>query len=153
MNVVGYFDGACEPCNPGGHASYGALIKIDDETVWRQTGYVGHGVQMSSNVAEYSGAIACMRQLLALEVVKEQRCSLVLRGDSMLVIRQLEGRWRVKNGLYIPYYRVAVKLRAQLADMRLEWVSRTMNVEADALSKSQLRERGIEFTLQREGSA
>jgi ribonuclease HI len=28
-----YFDGACEPINPGGTAAYGFLIKKDNKTI------------------------------------------------------------------------------------------------------------------------
>ena len=31
---VAYFAGACEPRNPGGIATYGAIIYKDDEVVW-----------------------------------------------------------------------------------------------------------------------
>lgn len=151
IRVVANFDGACEPVNPGGHASLGALVRINDSLVWSVAQYIGFGAQMSSNVAEYSGAIACMRYLLTLVLVSDQGCSVTLRGDSMLVIKQLDGEWRVKGGLYVPYYREAVKLRAQLASMKLEWVPRALNSEADALSKKALRERGVEFRLQKEG--
>lgn len=146
--VEGWFDGAVEPVNPGGHGSYGALVKVNGKRVWEAAEYIGYGVLVSSNVAEYHGAIACMRQILSLELAD---AAITLRGDSMLVIKQLNGLWRVKGGLYVPYYREAVKLRAELAHMQLEWVPRNLNAEADELSKRALRERGVEFRLQKEG--
>ena len=29
-----WFDGACEPKNPGGYASYGVIVKVDGRKVW-----------------------------------------------------------------------------------------------------------------------
>jgi ribonuclease HI len=153
VRIEGWFDGCTEPINPGGHASWGALIKIDGETVWQASAYVGHGPTMSNNVAEYSGAIACMRQILGLDPygkLKSSNLVITLRGDSMLVIKQLSGEWRVKRGLYVPYYQQAVRLRAQLPQMRLEWIPRNLNAEADLLSKRELSDRRIEFRLQKE---
>lgn len=148
--IEGWFDGCTEPVNPGGHASYGALIKVEGETVWQVSAYVGFGPTMSNNVAEYSGAIACMKQLLGLEAVKAGSAGVIMRGDSMLVIKQLSGEWRVKRGLYVPYYQQAVRLRAQLPQMRLEWIPRERNGEADRLSKYELVKRDVEFRLQKE---
>lgn len=93
--IEGWFDGVCEPRNPGGHAAWGALVKQDGQTIWSQGGYCGAGPQMSNNVAEYSGMIA------VLERVKWLPGSLTIRGDSMLVIGQLTGEWRVRGGLYM----------------------------------------------------
>ena len=146
--IEGWFDGACEPFNPGGHTSYGALVKVDSVTTWREARYLGDGPRMSSNVGEYSGAIACMRQLLRVVESFAAPSVVIMRGDSMLVIKQLDGHWRVKGGLYLPYYREAVGLRARLHNMRLEWVPRNLNEEADELSKQALRDKNksIGFT-------
>ena len=40
MNVECWFDGSCEPVNPLGHASYGALIKQDGKILHEESGYV-----------------------------------------------------------------------------------------------------------------
>ncbi|MGD0012733.1 MAG: hypothetical protein ABSE93_29850 [Terriglobia bacterium] len=50
---LAWFDGACEPVNPGGTASFGVVIKDKDGTVLRKEhGLVGKGSKMSNNVAE-----------------------------------------------------------------------------------------------------
>lgn len=148
--IEGWFDGAVEPVNPGGHGAYGALVKVDGVIVWSESRYIGHGPTISNNVAEYSGATACMQQILALPVFQCFECAVVLRGDSMLVIKQLSGEWKVKRGLYVPYYRQAILLRAKIPSMRLEWIPRNLNHEADVLSKKQLIDRNVEFRLQKE---
>jgi hypothetical protein len=46
--IEGWCDGACEPMNPGGHASWGAVLKIDGVKVWSAGGYCGVGPEMSN---------------------------------------------------------------------------------------------------------
>jgi ribonuclease HI len=53
----------------------------------------------------------------------------------MLVVKQLNGAWRAKQGAYLPYYLQAIKLRRELPDVRLIWTNRENNTEADRLSK------------------
>jgi len=59
-----YFDGACEP-NPGGTATYGAVILHDRDRVWACSEVFcpepGRERQTSNNVAEYSGFLAVLR--------------------------------------------------------------------------------------------
>ena len=38
-----WIDGACEPINPGGTASYGVVIKNDEVTVFADSAIVGSG--------------------------------------------------------------------------------------------------------------
>ena len=58
-SYVSYSDGACEPTNPGGTASYGAVIFHNGEPVWKCSEiYVperGHERDTSNNIAEYAG--------------------------------------------------------------------------------------------------
>jgi ribonuclease HI len=46
---------------------------------------------------------------------------------------------KAKRGPYLPLYREAQELRARLPDVRLVWISRGQNTEADALSREPLR--------------
>jgi ribonuclease HI len=51
---IAYFDGACEPVNPGGTASFGAVIFEDDRQIWECSDLYQppEGHQTSNNVAE-----------------------------------------------------------------------------------------------------
>src|SRR5574341_828680 len=62
-SIEAYFDGVCEPRNPGGHAAYGALIKVHGQVFWQEGKYIGVGPHMTNNIAEYSGAIAVLEAL------------------------------------------------------------------------------------------
>lgn len=144
-----WYDGACEPLNPGGHAACGVLIKRNGQTLWQESRYIGYGPAMSNNVAEYGGMITALEYL-----IKEGLTHLpvILRGDSMLSVRQMTGEWRVKGGLYLPYYRRARELAGQFSNVTFLWIPREENAEADALSKTVLKEQGIRFCLQKESS-
>ena len=59
--------------------------------------YLGRGKAMSSNVAEYAALI------LALKYLKKHGYfdkSILVRGDSKLVIKQMSGKWKIKKGLW-----------------------------------------------------
>jgi ribonuclease HI len=58
-----WFDGACEPVNPGGTASCGVVVKGEDGTVLlRDHGVVGKGKVMSNNLAESAAVRQILRQ-------------------------------------------------------------------------------------------
>ena len=137
------FDGCCEPRNPGGHAAWGAAVRIDGEFVYRGGGYCGVGPKMSNNVAEYSAFIAAAEECLRYPGV----C--IIRGDSKLVVMQLQGKWKVNGGLYKPFYDRAVVLWSKLRDRaRLEWIPREQNDICDVLSKQVLKDMGVVFRIQ-----
>jgi len=130
-----WFDGACGPVNPGGTATYGVMIKDQQGTilVWEH-GLVGEGSAMSNNVAEYAGV---------LQILKYPSCRppgrVTIYGDSNLVINQLNGKWRIRKGLYLSTAKEAKALLAHLHncgwEINLCWIPRAQNKECDALSK------------------
>src|ERR1019366_2134758 len=130
-----WFDGACGPVNPGGTATYGVMIKDHDGTilVWEH-GLVGKGSGMSNNVAEYAGVLCVLKYLRSLPPARA-----IIRGDSNLVINQLNGKWRIRKGLYLSTAKEAKALLAHLHncgwEINLCWIPRAQNEECDALSK------------------
>jgi hypothetical protein len=65
---------ACEPVNPGGHATWGVTVKRGDRIIAEESGYVGDGPKMSNNVAEYAGL------LRVLEIVSGTTGRVIIRG-------------------------------------------------------------------------
>ncbi|MBW9141940.1 MAG: ribonuclease HI family protein [Candidatus Aramenus sp.] len=129
--VVGYFDGLCEPRNPGGIATYGYVIYLDDGRAIRRYGLAEKPFSPNStnNVAEYTGVICLMEEMISLGVR-----SPVIKGDSQLVVRQLNGEYKVKAKRILPLYERAVKLKEKL-NATVMWVPREENKEADELSR------------------
>jgi ribonuclease HI len=87
----------------------------------------------TNNVAEYRAVIA------GLEAARpfEPRV-LHLRADSMLVIRQLEGAWRVKQPHLRPLHAEATALLGAYEVVDLAHVPREQNVDADLLVNAAL---------------
>ncbi|EWG06680.1 MAG: ribonuclease H [Candidatus Aramenus sulfurataquae] len=129
--VVGYFDGLCEPRNPGGIATYGYVIYLDDGRAIRRYGLAEKPFSPNStnNVAEYTGVICLMEEMISLGVR-----SPVIKGDSQLVVRQLNGEYKVKAKRILPLYERAVRLKEKL-NATVTWVPREENKEADELSR------------------
>lgn len=140
--LVIYVDGACEPCNPNGVASWGFLIYERNDKdriigpIHRDHGIVGEGEGMSNNVAEYSALIAALEYLLEYGEEIPRKEKILVRSDSQLLIQQMQGNWRVREGLYVKYYYEADKLRNKFKmNMQFEWIPREANEEADRLSR------------------
>src|SRR5215813_1284223 len=96
---IAYFDGACEPVNPGGTAAYGAIILQEGHHIWECSELVypeqGKDHETSNNVAEYCDLIAVLEHLLSLGAQQEP---IMVYGDSQFVIQQMFGRWNIKAG-------------------------------------------------------
>jgi hypothetical protein len=56
-----------------------------------------------------------------------------------LLVNQLNGSWKVKAEHLKPLHEHAVSLIQQFADLKIAWVPRKANAEADALASSPLR--------------
>jgi ribonuclease HI len=143
--IEAWFDGCCEPRNPGGHAAWGGVVHVNGESVFRAGGYCGGGPQMSNNVAEYSAFCAVAEECLKHPGV------VIIRGDSKLVVMQLQGKWKVNGGLYKPFYDRAKVLWGQLRNRsKLIWIPREENDICDVLSKQVLKDMGVVFRIQPE---
>lgn len=143
--IEGWFDGCCEPKNPGGHAAWGAAVRVDGKEVYGAGGYCGVGPAMSNNVAEYSAFIAVAKECAKYPGV------IRIQGDSKLVVMQINRKWKVNGGLYFPFYQEAVKVWGQIKDRAsLTWIPREQNEVCDVFSKKVLKDMGIKFKLQPE---
>jgi len=123
-----YFDG-CSKGNPGPSGS-GALIK-DENIVWSNFEYVGN---TTNNVAEYKGLILGLKQLKFLNITK-----VIVKGDSMLVINQMNGKYKVNAPHLIPLYNEAKDLIKNI-DVEFHYISRDQNKEADCLAIQGVKE-------------
>jgi ribonuclease HI len=83
----------------------------------------------TNNVAEYYGLLAALDYAVAKGIG-----ALRIRSDSELLVRQMEGRYKVKSEDLRPLYERAIKLSRQLKYFAIEHVRREMNSEADALA-------------------
>ena len=140
------FDGACEPRNPGGHMGWGMAVVEGDVAVEAESGYQEAGPTNSNNVAEYLGMCMALRRAIAAARAGEQE--ITIRGDSKMVIEQLNERMKARTGHYMQAMQEAKTLLAELrslcASVSVEWMPGSENVHADEASRAELEKRGIE---------
>ena len=123
--IYAYFDGGARG-NPG-PAGYGVHIVDDGGTVLsEQHGSLG---VTTNNVAEYRGLIAALQW-----AVEHGVSQLTVRGDSLLIVEQMRGNYKVKHEGLKPLYLQARMLVMQIGDVKFEHVRREQNGDADRLS-------------------
>ena len=129
MHLIAYADGASRG-NPG-PAAYGAVLCDADGVELDAWGnQIGPA---TNNVAEYHGAIPAVEAAL-----ERGATDLELRLDSELIVRQLEGRYRVKNQQLRPLFDQLSALIDQLDSFQPTHVRRHLNQRADAMANEAL---------------
>ena len=128
QEAIAYADGASRG-NPG-PAAYGCVYAVEDLPLCGEGETIGHA---TNNVAEYRGALAALRRLHAWGVAR-----VTLRLDSQLVVRQMQGQYKVKNEGLKPLYRQLVGLVSQFERVRFEHVPREQNALADRMANEAL---------------
>jgi len=135
-DIQAFFDGSCEPVNPGGIARWGFALLEDDEVIHTDHGLIGEGDGMTNNVAEYHALLHCLQYL------SENHADdfIEIYGDSKMVINMTTGLWGKKKPhkkyphllkLLMP----ARELYSKLDNCSIAWIPRELNAIADALSK------------------
>ena len=125
--VVAYIDGGARG-NPG-PAGYGVRIEqADGALVEEFSEAIGHA---TNNVAEYRGLLA------ALEWAKAHgHHALHVRSDSLLLVQQMLGNYKVKNPGLLPLHAKARLLAHEVGEVTFEHVGRSLNAHADRLANT-----------------
>ena len=128
-----YFDGLCQPVNPGGIACYAFVVKKDGETVHSDYGIAGEPFSQDStnNVAEYTALAKALEWLGANNFHSDR---ITVMSDSQLVVNQLAGIFKIKAKRIVPLYRQVLSLKDKFAEIEIKWVPREQNKEADRLT-------------------
>lgn len=125
--IVAYIDGGARG-NPGPagfgvriEAADGALIEEFSEAIGIAT----------NNVAEYRGLLA------ALDWARRHgHRRLHVRSDSLLLVQQMLGNFKVKNAGLQPLHAQAQRLARDIGDVSFEHVGRAKNAHADRLANA-----------------
>ena len=128
--LVIYFDGASKN-NPRGPAGGGWLIYDCCPSCSRiASGQKYFGYNVSNNQAEYRGLDAALEYLIDESISCGELC---IRGDSEIVLKQLEGYYQVRSPNIIPLYNETLdKLSSiQYNSITYEHIDRANNYEAD----------------------
>lgn len=124
LKATVWFDGACSG-NPGPMGA-GAVVQVGTRRkVLSQA--MGRG---TNNEAEYHALILGLLHALA-----EGADEVEVRGDSQLVLRQVSGQYKMKAENLKPLLADAKGALAKFRKVKLEWIPRDQNGEADEASK------------------
>lgn len=104
------------------------LYNHEGTEVFAESVFVGH--RATNNEAEYTGLILGLTEALKRGITTE----LLVRGDSQLVIRQMQGKYKVNSPKLAPLHQCVTNLASQFAKIEFEHVYRDNNKRADALS-------------------
>jgi probable phosphoglycerate mutase len=116
--------------NPG-VASYGVVVRSPNGRVeWELGRSIGVA---TNNVAEYYALLAALEGAAARGI-----SSLRVRSDSLLLVRQMQGRFKVKSADLRPLHERATKAARSLQYFAIEYVPREQNRAADRLANHAL---------------
>ena len=111
--------------NPG-PAGYGVRIEQADGTIVE----LKEALDISTNnVAEYRGLLAALAWATQHGIAR-----LHVRSDSLLLVKQMQGEYRVKHPGLQPLHEEARGLARQIGRVTFEHVRRELNKEADRLA-------------------
>ena len=125
-----FTDGASRG-NPG-PAGIGGLIIHNEETIFELSQYLG---TQTNNVAEYSALFEILKKLIVLvpssNLTNEE---IICMADSELMIKQLNGEYKIKHPNLIPIFQNIKKLTKSIPKIKFKHIPREENKEADQLA-------------------
>ncbi|MDQ3853867.1 MAG: ribonuclease HI family protein, partial [Thermoproteota archaeon] len=121
MLIEVYFDGLCQPINPGGISCYAFVVKSGGRTI-----YSDHGIAVepfsqdsTNNVAEYTALVKALQWLLENNLGSTK---VEIKSDSQLIVNQLTGDYKVKSKRIMSLYKQVLLLKSKFQDIQIKWV-------------------------------
>jgi ribonuclease HI len=130
MHFILYADGGSRG-NPG-PAGAGALV-IDEEGVQVVTVSEYLGIA-TNNIAEYTAVLMALEGLHALLGAGSSGATVEARLDSQLVVRQMNGEYKIKHPNIIPLAAKVKEVGRNFKSLSFTHVYREDNKQADALA-------------------
>lgn len=119
--------------NPG-PAAYGFVLTRPGAPDLEENDFIK---QATNNIAEYTAVVR------ALERAKELGAErVIIKSDSELMVKQMNGQYKVKNEGLLPFYLEAVELRRGFKNVQFQHVRREYNKDADRLCNDAMDARG-----------
>lgn len=120
-----FTDGACRG-NPGAGGAGAVLLDDRGQVIWQGNEYLEH---CTNNIAEYRALI------LGLKAARERGCrNLEICMDSELLVRQINGSYKVKNESLKTLMKEVRALLAGFDSASVKHVPRAQNAKADCLA-------------------
>ncbi len=123
-DIIAYIDGASRG-NPGPAAAGFTLTDSAGTQLQAKAFFLG---QATNNIAEYTSLVKALEA--AKKIGAEQ---LMLFSDSELLVRQINGQYKVKSEQIRPLFRQAVNLLGEFKTWKVRHIAREKNREADRL--------------------
>ena len=124
------FDGASKG-NPG-LSGAGMVIYKNKEEIWSSCKFLG---KKTNNQSEYSALILGLKGAIELKITR-----LTVLGDSLLVINQVNGLFKVRSEMISELYEEVCLLKSQFEFIEFHHVYREYNKRADELSNLALQD-------------
>ncbi|MBU0686731.1 MAG: ribonuclease HI family protein [Candidatus Margulisbacteria bacterium] len=128
--IVVFTDGASRG-NPG-ESGIGVVIKSGKKNLLEISAYIGTA---TNNIAEYMAFIRGLEETLILGHKNAEFCL-----DSELLVKQIQGEYKVKNEGIKPLYLHAKNLISKFKSFSITHVRREANKEADQLANKGIDE-------------
>lgn len=133
LRVVVNTDGASRG-NPGPSGGGWVVFSLGGERIHEGHAFLG---RRTNNEAEYEAVIGGL-----MAAAKLGATEVTLRSDSELLIRQINGRYRVKNPRLLKLYEAARQVIQRFRRFEARHVPRADNAAADALANRAIDEEG-----------
>jgi ribonuclease HI len=125
--------------NPG-PAGSGAVVRDEKGTIVAEVSeYLGI---TTNNVAEYTGILRALEKLHKHLGSDSENASVVVKMDSMLVVKQMNGEYRIKHPNLVPLAVRVKELGKNFKSISFAHVYREHNKEADKLANRAM-DRGV----------
>ena len=121
-----YIDGSSSG-NPGPAGIGIVVMDHDDRQVAKVSSYIG---RRTNNFAEYTALIRALKIAIYFKTK-----SLKIRTDSELVVKQINGEYKIKHEQIKQLYDQAIQLIRSVEKCKIEHIPRTQNEKADYLAK------------------
>jgi ribonuclease HI len=121
-----YIDGASKG-NPG-KSAYGIVILKDGKIYKKTGGFIGI---TTNNVAEYISLIFSL-----IECISFQKEEIEIKSDSLLLIKQISGEYKIKDGKLKILNFIAKSLLSKYKNIKIKYIEREKNKIADEVANS-----------------
>jgi ribonuclease HI len=128
--ITVYIDGASKG-NPG-KASIGIIVYSDGKSLLKKTGIpIGNA---TNNTAEYIALITAL-----IDCLHYKPKQIEIKSDSLLLVRQMQGRYKVKDTGLQKFHFIAGRLVSGYNNVVFTHIPREENKEADKIANEHIK--------------
>jgi len=132
-----YTDGGARG-NPGPAATGVVILDADKQVIKTASSYLG---ETTNNVAEYAALVLALELVTKLAKTPLDNNEIAAYLDSELIVKQLNGQYKVKNAGLRTLFDEVNKLSLPFGKISFTHIRREKNTEADALVNIELDKR------------